>query len=261
MFCRDAHAFNRYCILKSFSKTLGLFWKSFSLWYVVYITGLCIGKQISHLPEQSITTLMTGTTGGQLKQVSTVILLSILWSRLVLTLMPGHEGHRIEGRSKPAHPRHTPSTRRLVRAYYRPSLPTPSLPVIRDLFSALSSNEEKVYMRQHEEESKKKKRQLGRSNAVLREAMPPLEVDVDDNNRSSNSQDADSAHNDGNDTVTFLRRNLPHSWPVFARSGVCVMLDARNACVLNVKKQQEGGGWNGGGGGGGRGKAGEVRDG
>jgi hypothetical protein len=71
----------------------------------------------------------------------------------------------------------------------------------------------------------------------------PLHHNVDDDdNRSSinsnNDDDVDYSNNDGNDKVSFLRKNLPHSWSAFARLHVCVMLDARNACILRVKKQE-----------------------
>lgn len=80
------------------------------------------------------------------------------------------------------------------------------------------------------------------SNAVL-SAMRCPSFSVDDgDNRSTNNDDAVScAHSDGNDKVTFPRRNLPDSWPVFARPHVCVMLDARNACILSVQKQEDDG--------------------
>lgn len=130
-----------------------MLWKNFWLWYVVGL--IHAGKQISHLPEQSITTLMTETTGGHLKQVSTVILLSILRSRLVLTLMSGHWGHRIQGRAKPAHPHACLLLLALLfvdttsKYRGRSADPLPSQwtrPVIRDLFSAASTNEEKMYI-------------------------------------------------------------------------------------------------------------------
>jgi len=68
-----------------------------------------------------------------------------------------------------------------------------------------------------------------------------LSVDDGDNRSTNNDDSVGCAHSDGNDKVAFPRRNLPDSWPLFARPHVCVMLDARNACILSVQKQEDDG--------------------
>jgi hypothetical protein len=116
---------------------------------------MCAGKHIPHLPEQSITSLMTGTTSGHLKQVFTVILLSRR-VRLVLTPMPGRWGHRIQSRATPAHPHDhlvplcpsasSPSVR-AASSRGQSANPLPSQrtwPVISDPSSAASADEEEL---------------------------------------------------------------------------------------------------------------------
>ena len=111
---------------------------------------------------------MTGTTGGHLKQVSTVILLSILWSRLVLTLMPGHWGHTIQGRAKPAHPHaclflfvlfFTGTTSKYLGQSTDPLPCQRTRPVIREQFSASSTDEEKVCLCDQNRGKRGKKRE------------------------------------------------------------------------------------------------------
>lgn len=208
-----------------------------------------LGKQISHLPEQSITTLMTGTTGGHLKQVSTVILLSILWSRLVLTLMPGHWGHTIQGRAKPAHPhaclflflRFLPGTASKYLGQSSDPLPCQrTRPVIRELSSASSTDEEKVCLCDQNRGKRGKKRECKAMWYCVRRRYHGFSVDNGDNRSTNNDNTVGCAHSDGNDTIAFPRRNLPDSWPLFARPHVCVMLVARNACILSVQKQDDG---------------------
>ena len=193
---------------------------------------------------------MTGTTGGHLKQVSTVILLSILWSRLVLTLMPGHWGHTIQGRAKPAHPHAClflfvlffPGTTSKYLGQSADPLPCQrTRPVIRELFSASSTDEEKVCLCD-QNRGKRGEKTWMQSNAVLCERRyPGLSVDDGDNRSTNNDDTVGCARSGGNDTVAFHRRNLPDSWPLFARPHVCVMLDARNACILSVQKQEDDG--------------------
>ena len=193
---------------------------------------------------------MTGTTGGHLKQVSTVILLSILWSRLVLTLMPGHWGHIIQDRAKPAHPHAClflfvlffPGT---TSKYLGQSTdPLPCLrkrPVIRELFSASSTDEEKVCLCDQNKGKREKKSECKAMRYCVRGVTPASVSTTVTTEAPTTSVPFGCAHSDGNDTVAFPRRNLPDSWPVFARPHVCVMLDARNACILSVQKQDDDG--------------------